>query len=98
MLQANGMRTIVQTVTTTPVVLDVTKILHGEDVLAVMIMPQVISSVEMRGANASDDWVNLGGGLELGIDFDVHTASNLLMLRSVSGSREVSLFFSINKR
>ena len=91
---ANRIRTTTQAVTVIEAAIDLTKIAHAEDITAITLIPQTISTILLQG-QPGDDFINIKGGAELVVDFK---KGGVLPKVKGTGSVNLDIIFSVKLR
>ena len=92
----NNLRTWRQTLNTTAEAIDFAgKLAHDEDVKAVSI--KLLSGDCLLRGNPTDQWVDIGGGISINIDFDKTDTASTPQIKSTS-TGEVGIFATVYVR
>lgn len=87
---ANALRTATLSVNTAAS-LDISFLAHGDDLVAVQLIPDTPDTVEIQGV-IGNDFVNIGAGITLGIDFKSSEVPNV---RSTGGTVNLNVLAHI---
>mgnify|MGYP000403804618 CR=1 FL=1 len=92
---ANAIRTRNLTVGPSGQKIDFSFLSDDEEIVSITIIPAKPDSIEFSGKDG-DDWVNIGAGITLDIDFELRYTQYIPKLRSTTGGTEqVSLIITI---
>jgi hypothetical protein len=97
---SNATRTKTLSIPNTPaegVVLDLSFLDHGEDVVSVTLRPATAGAILMSG-KAGDDFVSIAAGITLDVDLNPRNAARLPSFKATSGTVGMDVIASIYVR